>query len=415
MKIRALFLLILGSCLVVTDAFSQKVSIRKEKRSYTLLKDGQPFFAKGAIGTEYPELFKEAGGNTLFTWDINGFEQTLTNASEHNLMVILGLQLPDPTRFNYNDENAKAQLVETYTEQLLKFKRHKNLLIWAVGYEIDRYEDEAMWVFMNSVAGMCKLLDPSHPVMTTLMGASKESIRRVKKELDQIDILGINTLGSLEQLPSAVRSFGWQQPYMVTTWGPNASWDAPTTNWGAILEPSDNKKAEVLRERYSSSIADDSKLCFGSFVYYWGALADKTLNWYGLLAPGGVTTPQYDILFELWNGRERSNRSPVIHSFTIAGKTAYENIILGLESQFTAQVQAVDPNKDELAYTWVFRKDDPEASENKFSVIEGLITRDDGYSISFNVPNVAGPYRLYLYVSDSQGNISSANIPFFVN
>ena len=46
----------------------------------------------------------------------------------------------------------------------------------------------------------------------------------------------------------------------------------------------------------------------------------------------------------------------------------------------------------------------------------GLIKKNDKKgNVTFKAPKEEGPYRLFIYVNDSEDRLAYANIPFFVN
>ena len=59
--------------------------------SWHLYRGGEPFYVKGAGGTEYIDMMVEAGANTLRTWSIADAKKILDEAHEKGLAVLVGM------------------------------------------------------------------------------------------------------------------------------------------------------------------------------------------------------------------------------------------------------------------------------------------------------------------------------------
>ena len=76
--------LILCSIFLPVMVFASKVEIVKKKGRYELLKDGKPYYIKGAGGTENLEKLKKYGGNSIRTWGVDAqTDNILNNAEKH--------------------------------------------------------------------------------------------------------------------------------------------------------------------------------------------------------------------------------------------------------------------------------------------------------------------------------------------
>lgn len=118
----------------------------------------------------------------------------------------------------------------------------------------------------------------------------------------------------------------------------------------------------------------------------------------------------------VWTGKEPEQTAPVIRkSLTINQKQATENVSIKAGNPFTAQVDATDKEEDKLTYVWEILK---EATELGFGgsyeprperIGKVSVTETNEYESSIETP---GQYRLYVYVTDSTGFVSTTNIPF---
>ena len=81
-----------------------KVTVRQANDQYELLRGGQPYFVKGAGGSQYPERIAAYGGNSIRTWGTTDAPQVLAAAAKNHLTVMLGLDVARERHgFDYND------------------------------------------------------------------------------------------------------------------------------------------------------------------------------------------------------------------------------------------------------------------------------------------------------------------------
>src|SRR5687767_9412522 len=72
-----------------------KVEVKKLNGQYQLMRNGEPYFIKGAGGYKYYERLKELGGNSVRIWSTDGEDakKYLDKAHELGLTVTLGLDM----------------------------------------------------------------------------------------------------------------------------------------------------------------------------------------------------------------------------------------------------------------------------------------------------------------------------------
>ncbi len=79
-----------------------------------------------------------------------------------------------------------------------------------------------------------------------------------------------------------------------------------------------------------------------------------------------------------------------------------------------------DPDNDCLTYRWEVLPEPTKLSEGgdfeaRPKPVEGLITSPGkNGKIQVKAPTSEGAYRLFVYVTDGNNNVATANIPFFV-
>ena len=420
MRFKILFIsLIISSFCFSQQVISQKTEIIKTNDGFQLLRNGNPYYVKGAGGTEYLDILKSIGGNSIRTWSTDDAMKVLDEAHANGISVCLGLWVGHERHgFNYNDEYSITAQLKSFEQDILKYKDHPALLMWAIGNEVDLfYKNFGVWNAVEDIAKMIKKLDPNHPTMTVTAGIDPAEVFMIKKYCPSIDILGINTYGGIKNLSNQVRMFGWEKPYMVTEWGPYGHWESPMTSWGVAIEASSKEKATIRNLAYKY-IKEDKELCLGSYAFLWGYKQEQTPTWYGLFTKEGNATQSIDILNNYWKGIER-NTAPVIHSFLLNNLVKKKSIKLkkGKECYFSYNVS--DAENDSLSYVFQLM---PESIDKKaggdfektpgpisFKIVENKNDR-----IIIKAPSKSGPYRFFIYVRDSNKNVATANIPFYV-
>lgn len=409
----------------VTIALAQegpiKVELRKTDQGWQLLRGGEPYYIKGVGGQDYLDQAKAYGANSVRTWSPDGAAEVLDEAHKRGMTVLLGLWVGQERQgFDYNDaKGVKAQL-EGFREVVRTFKDHPALLMWGVGNENDLFYDNfKVWNAINDIAKMIHEEDPNHPTMTVTAGLDVAEVKLIKERAPHIDVYGINTYAALLGIGKELRMYGWDGPYVITEWGPNGHWEVPKTTWGVPVEQTSTEKAASYQLRYEKGIANDPEMCLGSYVFLWGQKQETTGTWYGLFLPDGTETAVMDVLEYEWSGEWPENQSPKLEDITLNGQGRYDSPYTSPGDIATLQVDVTDPDGDELSYRWELMPEstdirsggDAEAKPQAISF--GKLSERDG-TLKFRIPNREGPYRMFVYVYDGNGNAATANIPFFV-
>ena len=399
-----------------------KVEVRKNGNAYQLLRNGKPYFIKGAGGTTYLNRIAAYGGNSIRTWGTKDAQQILDSAQKHGLTVLMGLGVvPERHGFNYDNAAAVKKQFERVKADVIKFKDHPALLAWGIGNELNlSYKNPKVWHAVNDIAKMIHKEDPNHPASTVLAGINKREIDYIKVNTPAIDILSINTYGGLAQLPEQVKATGWEGPYMVTEWGPTGHWEGLQTSWKAPIEETSSEKAAVYKSRYAFSVERDTLNCLGSYVFLWGQKQERTPTWYGVFTEKGEESEVVDVMQYLWSGAYPKNKAPHIYAFHLNGKKAVNNIHLKAGNKYPVFVDAADPDRDPLTYHYELL---PEATnvgeggdhEDRPKAIPTNLENLKTNTVEITSPTEKGSYRLFVYVKDGNNNVATANIPFFVN
>jgi hypothetical protein len=402
-----------------------KVTIKNTEGKYQLLVNNEPFYIKGA-GLEFgniPALAKH-NGNSFRTWRTDNGEQSgkevLDEAHKYGLMVTMGIEVARERHgFDYNDEAAVKEQKERIRKEVLEFKDHPSLLIWAIGNELNlRSTNPRVWDAVNDISKMIHDIDPNHPTTTTLAGMSQQDIEYIKERCKNIDILSIQLYGSIVKLPKFLKDFGWIGPYMVTEWGATGHWEVPKTSWDIPIEENSSVKAANYLKRHQIAIESDTTQCLGSYVFLWGQKQERTPTWYGVFLEDGKETESVDVMHYIWSKKWPENRTPQIKSFTLNNKTAYQSVILKPNKDAKATIDIVDFENNTINYSWEVLRESTDLKdggdkENRPESIDVQLTRNQNREINFKLSE-KGNYRLFVYADDGYNHAATANIPFKV-
>ncbi len=393
------------------------VELRRTESGWQLLRGGEPYFIRGAGGEGSLEALAAAGANSVRTWGGDP-GPVLDAAHELGMTVTVGLWLGHARHgFDYSDERQVAGQLEAVRELVLRYRDHPALLVWGLGNEMEGFEagdDLRVWAAVEQAAAMVKELDPHHPTMTVTAFVHGSRIEFVHRRCPSIDIHGINAYGGAPRLPELLRAGGAVKPFILTEYGPPGPWEAPTTDWGAPLEPTSAEKARYYRETYASAVLGAPGLSLGSYAFLWGHKLEGTETWLGLLLEDGSRTAAVHALTELWTGRAPGNRAPVTGPVRIAGAARVQP-----EEIVVASADIADPDGDPVEVEWALR---PESGESLTGgdyrrparPIEGAIVEADGGRVRVRMPEAPGAYRLFVEARDGAGNAATANVPLLV-
>lgn len=396
-----------------------KVEYRKENGKWLLYKDGAPYFIKGAVGWDFLDELKAAGGNSLRT-----SPKLLDEAHRFGFSVLVNLPMgAERSGFDYNDSAAVKAQFDRVKKIVEENKGHPAVLMWAIGNELDHIPGDLdynlkMWDAVNEVAGMIKQIDPHHPVMTVIGYGKLEKLNDIKERCPNLDLLGINAYAAVLKVPEWLRQYGWDKPYAVTEWGPSGWWEVPRTHTGVVIEESSSEKARVYRDRYEKVILGDP-LCIGSYVFLWTSnRQERTHTWFNMFH-NNLKTETVETMQYMWTGSWPENRAPRVKTLKISGKEATDNVTLKPGDVATAEIDAADPDNDRLRYEWELLPEPIKfgayagQGEKKPQPVEGFVRKQKKNTLRFVVPSEKGrDYRLFVYVYDDKGNIGVVNIPF---
>ncbi|MFT6857359.1 MAG: hypothetical protein ACJA0X_003348 [Cyclobacteriaceae bacterium] len=408
----------------MTNSIS-KASIIEGTNGFQLFVDGKPFRINGA-GLEFASIpqLAEHGANSFRTWRIDNGDQTgrevLDEAHKYGLKVMMGIEVARERHgFDYNDEQAVKNQLESIRKAVLSLKDHPALIIWGIGNELNLHgKNPRVWDAVNDISKMIHEVDPHHLTTTSLAGMDKENVAEIKVRATDLDALSVQLYGELIRLPELLKEVAWNGPLIVSEWGATGYWEVKKTKWNAPIEDHSSKKADAFLHRYNAAIAPLNHQCIGSFVFLWGQKQERTPTWFGMFNPDGQKTEVVDVMHYIWNGQWPEERCQRIEDITIDNKVSKSSVKLQPRTNYKAEVKVIDP-KAGLTYQWfVLLESDSDASGGDYEEVPeevtGLISSDANEKISFKTPDKAGAYRLFVYVHENRNYSAHANFPFYV-
>ena len=394
------------------------VRLEHTAEGYRLLRDGKPYFIRGAGGDGSLELLAKSGGNSLRTWGADNLTAKLDEAHRLGLTVAVGIWLGHARHgFDYNNADQVAAQFDQVRQTIERSKNHPAVLLWGLGTEMEGYErgdNAAIWSAVNNLAGLAKQLDPNHPTMTVMAEIGGDRVKNVHRLCPNIDIVGINSYGGVASLPKRYAEAGGKKPYIVTEFGPPGVWESQKNAWGVTPEPTSTEKAAIYRRAYEQAIVSQPGACLGSYAFTWGNKQEATATWFGMLLADGSKLAAVDVMTELWSGKPPANRCPAIDKLALGGPDQVEP-----RAVVHAVLRLSDPEGDKLKVRWVLSREaealgtggDAEPTPETFA---DAITAGDDRRAEVKMPVDPGGYRLFAYVYDNHDGAAVGNVPLLV-
>jgi hypothetical protein len=400
------------------------VQIANNAGTFSLTRDGAPYYIKGVAGGSNLVLAQQLGANSTRTYSSNRALTLLDSARSRCMTVLLGIQLSQ-TATDYTNPTWTAGKRTEVTNLLATIKTHPSLLMWALGNEINLGADtQAAWTFVGELAQMIHADDPNHPVISVIAGANATAINHVVQWAQGIDAIGVNSYGAVANVNRDVGRTTFTGPIIVTEWGPTGHWESPMTSWARPIEETSGAKSRVYESRYMA-FAHTGRI-LGDYVFLWGQKIERTPTWYGMfletnadLGLAAETLPTVDVMALAWSGAAPANRAPDVTAITLGGMAPNTSVTLTAGQAVDAVVTATEPDGDTMSYAWEILQDPVQpdlmgAAEARLPRV-GAIQKGTTPTLSITAPTLPGQYRLLVYILDGKGHAGTANIPFRVN
>lgn len=431
-------------------AFKQDgtVHIKSENGSYQLYRNGIPYYVKGASVVDMSMLHKvkASGGNSIRLYDTYGAGPILDSAHKLGLTVTLGLRVRQARmELDYSDKAAVARQYQALKKEVLRYKDHPALLMWAVGNETTLFIPSTYTNFfairqvlkaVDNLAAMVHEVDPNHPTTMVLAHVSEPMIRMTNMVCRNIDLLSFNIFSPLNEYLAKIPYCGWKGPYLVTEFGVKGYWSTKRTDWHSRVEQTSFHKSQYLHTQFEAIRANREK-CLGAYVFVWGIKQEYTPTWFGLFSPWPhmQETELSDECRQAWTGQKPAHAAPGIEAITINNLADVENIYLTPGEAASVSIHTLKKTAGPLHLRWELQEEVAEYLVSSYktqkmkviadsvwqavparkAVLKNSTDSTDVYTFRFRAPRFDGPYRLYLYLATANKKVSTANACFYVH
>lgn len=360
------------------------------------------------------QKIKEMGANTIRRYDHNMYDRNVLNISkEYGLKVQYGFWF-DPKVDYYRDTLRVKEYMDEVEKNVLKFRDHEAILAWALGNETwgllkhtfaKPYLTKVRECYvrmLETLAQRIHALDPTRPVFSCMEHEEYQlpgEIAAFHDAAPSIDVLGINSYykEQISHLNHVCYQFDSLRPYIVSEFGPRGYWDPHynrTLN-GARIEDSEIEKAEWYKEQWRNYVSAYKGYNIGGYAYCWHDRMEGSYTWFGLTDYRGRPKRSYFALKEIWT-RQKQNTLP---EFQIKRPA-----VLLPGKQYTFEATTNTGRKD-LRYEWLLLKDEYLAR------VDNIKYEPGEPSAMVKIPTQPSAYRLYLFVSDQQNNVTTTSVP----
>lgn len=404
---------------------SAKVYIDERDGHYKVVRNGVPYNIRGAGGYSHFRELRDAGGNTLRTWDTTNLAQILDSAQRHDLAVIVGLPLPNSgdIPFYTNPQITKTRY-SALQSVIKRYRNHPAVLMWCLGNELDfpyKWTYGNFYDSFNELTDMIHREDPDHPVTTTVLNFNKKYIFNILLRCD-IDVISFNIFSNLPLLRNDLDDLAWlwKGPYMLLEWGINGPWKGTEqTAWGAYIEDTSKKKAEIYQEQYQRYMPLEDPRFLGACIFFWGNKQETTHTWFSIFDENGNASEAVGTMQRLWTGKPSPVIYPEVKYMLLNGQGARDNVLLNPAVPASAEVLLFKGHDRIRSIRWqVFREDwyrkNGINSTRKLMPVATAENSGQNLRLTFPTPKEEGPYRIFATIYDNEGNFASCNTPFYV-
>jgi cellulose synthase/poly-beta-1,6-N-acetylglucosamine synthase-like glycosyltransferase len=419
------------------DKSYKSAFVRGKPGEFELLIDSKPYYIKGvAYNTAHDwrdgnmpltrkqiehdlEQIKAMGANTLRRYGSSVYNTNILNiANDYGLKVMYGFWF-DPKVDYYRDSLQVKEYIEQVEEEVLEYKDNPSVLGWSLGNEswgllkhtfgkpyLTKVREHYVKL-IEHLAQRVHELDPTRPVFTCMEHEEHQlpgEIAALHDGAPSVDVIGINSYykEQISQLQNVTHQFDPLRPYLVSEFGPRGYWN-PTHNSvanGLVIEESETEKANWMKYQWNTYVRPNKGYNVGGVAYCWHERMEGSLTWFGISDYQGRLKPSYYSLAEVWAGKKHN----CVPQFTLEPQGPIEP---GKVCTFKA-IPKSEINQ-ELSYEWTLYRD------SYLEEIENINTTGDDRIVRVEIPETPSEYRLYLYISDEQGNVSTVSTPFRIN
>jgi cellulose synthase/poly-beta-1,6-N-acetylglucosamine synthase-like glycosyltransferase len=408
--------------------------IKGNAGSWELMVNGAPYYVRGVAyntGHDWRDgnvpltrkqllqdfsAIKAMGANTIRRYDDGMYDDNILNvAEEKGLKVQFGFWF-DPKIDYYRDSVQVEEYIQRVEETVKRFKDHPAILSWSIGNEtwgllkhnygkpyLTRVRSHYLKM-IEYLAQRIHEIDPTRPVFSSMEHEEDQlagEIAAFRDYVPSLDAIGINSYYTeqISQLNYVVKRFDTLRPYMVTEFGPRGYWTPEFSRLdpdSMLVEDSDGEKADYYCNEWKKYVKGHKGDNIGGFAYCFRDRMEGSNTWFGLVDYKGRKKPSYHALKTLWTGEDEKASLPVVKI-----NVPSQKLKPGQEYTFTASIEGA---KENYTYEWQLRK-------REYMEKIDVDVEEDGKTVHVKIPKDPSLYRLYLYVSDENGNVVTASQP----
>ncbi|MCP4649701.1 MAG: hypothetical protein GY853_06430 [PVC group bacterium] len=400
------------------NIYAAEVKIVGGKGSWELLVDGKPFYingagcgyAKGENGEDYFKLAKDMGVNCVRTWgEGQGTKEYLDQALQYGLMVDAGIWLnwPVPEKdISYIGETAyKDEIWNKAINYVETFKDHPAILMWNAGNEVlmfSQSEDEkiAFCEFLEKLIQEIHRIDPSHPVIYAAAGHL--NIEYLRDYVPSLDVVGMNSYCTIRMIHGSWDILKVNKPYSITEYGPHLPCDSRKDKYGRAKELGDYQKAIIYRN-YAKQIKSFKGDNLGGFVFYLGDTTQESMTWWNIVE-GNFKRQSYWTMYKVYTGKSAPYSAPYISRLVLS---KVQGISPGEVIEVSVQMR--EQERKDLSYEYRLSTTIEGILQHRVNEYIDIKVIGKGGKVKIEMPQQEGVYRLYCFVKDTNGNVSSLN------
>jgi cellulose synthase (UDP-forming) len=359
---------------------------------------------------------KEMGANTIRRYGSGFYDYNILNiAEESDLNVQFGFWF-DPKVDFYADSARVQEYIEEVIEKVEKYKDHSAIIAWSLGNEswgllkhrfAQPYLTKVRQAYVNLIEILAQRvheIDPTRPVFSCIEHLESQlpgELVSFRDGAPSVDAMGINSYYK-EQI-SKLNEVTWQmdslRPYLVSEFGPRGYWNVTynKTRNGSLIEQSDEEKANWYRTQWNQYVLANKGHNIGGFAYCWHDRMEGSYTWFGLTDHEGRLKPAYYALKEEWT----KIKGEYFPQFKI--EAPYD---IKPGETYTYKAVSNINYRDDLQYEWFLMKDE------YLDEMDDIDVSSDDRSVSVTVPTEPSDYRLYLFVTDKNGErVTTSSVP----
>jgi hypothetical protein len=374
---------------------------------------------------------KAMGANTIRRYSSSIYDHNILSiAGEKDLKVLYGFWFDHQN--NYLRDN---DMKNDYHHQVLDFvARNKNnhtILGWGLGNETwgllkrDFKEPYLSFVrieyldMIEHIAADIKRIDSLHPVfvMDEHTPRLSSSVYAFNRFAPCVDIFGVNSYykPNIARVDSIMLHASPGKHYLVSEFGPKGYWQTAFNDYmfDTLLKEQDSySKADWMEEQWKSYIVANKENNVGGVAFCWQDRFECTATWFGITDLYGNKRPAWYALARCFNtpasipAQAAPSPFPVPRFFIVS---SINTQWAGLTTRVSAITRRADSSsRANLWYKWMILEEGTFKKLHETEFVRGAS------EFTYKIPSTNAPCRLYLYVSDMNGNVISESKPLVI-